>query len=125
MNNSPVDALLTSLSMIDSHTELLDEQRETLALARRVISDRRFRQEVQQLETDRVGLARKILEAEQIRIDNTPIEDLSLSVRTYNCLKKSGINSLGELSECSNEKLASIRNWGRRCQEEVDGILKK
>lgn len=120
-----VDDLMAALRMLDSHSQQFDEQKETLALARRVISDRHFRQQIQRLETDRIGLAREILEAEQIRIDNTPIEDLSLSVRTYNCLKKSGINTVGELTECTEEKLAGIRNWGRRCQEEVDEILKK
>ncbi len=49
----------------------------------------------------------------------TPIEDVDFSVRTFNCLKKESINSLGELIERSTDDLLAIRNFGKRSLEEA------
>ncbi|MFJ4895729.1 DNA-directed RNA polymerase subunit alpha C-terminal domain-containing protein, partial [Streptomyces sp. NPDC088788] len=48
-----------------------------------------------------------------------PIEGLELSVRSYNCLKREGINSVGELVARSEADLLDIRNFGARSIEEV------
>ena len=56
------------------------------------------------------------------------IEDLDLSVRTYNCLKRSGIHTVSDLYEKLNEGIAScirIRNLGKRCLAETVGAAKK
>jgi DNA-directed RNA polymerase subunit alpha len=53
------------------------------------------------------------------RILDYPIEDLEFSVRTYNCLKKSGINTVAQLVERSAEELLAIRNFGQRSLTEV------
>jgi DNA-directed RNA polymerase subunit alpha len=47
------------------------------------------------------------------------IEDLDFSVRTYNCLKKEGIETLGALVEQSEADLMAIRNFGKRSLTEV------
>jgi len=47
------------------------------------------------------------------------IEDLDFSVRTYNCLKKEGINTLGELVQRTEADLMNIRNFGKRSLAEV------
>jgi len=47
------------------------------------------------------------------------IEDLDFSVRTYNCLKKEGVDSLGQLVRHSEEELMAIRNFGKRSLTEV------
>ena len=49
----------------------------------------------------------------------TAIEDVDFSVRTFNCLKKESINTLGELIKHSEPELLAIRNFGRRSLEEV------
>lgn len=49
----------------------------------------------------------------------TPIEDVDFSVRTFNCLKKESINTLGELIRRSSEDLLAIRNFGKRSLEEA------
>jgi len=49
----------------------------------------------------------------------TPIEDVDFSVRTFNCLKKESINSLGELIKRTSDDLLAIRNFGRRSLEEA------
>ena len=48
-----------------------------------------------------------------------PIEDLELSVRSYNCLKREGIHSVGELVGRSEADLMDIRNFGAKSIDEV------
>ncbi len=48
-----------------------------------------------------------------------PIEDLDLSVRSYNCLKREGINTVAELVALSETQLMNIRNFGQKSVDEV------
>lgn len=50
---------------------------------------------------------------------NTPIEDLSLSMRAYNCLKRSGLMTVGQVLERSEEELLNLRNFGRKSYDEL------
>jgi DNA-directed RNA polymerase subunit alpha len=50
---------------------------------------------------------------------NTPIEDLQLSVRAYNCLKRSGLMSVGQVLEKSEDELLGLRNFGRKSYDEL------
>jgi DNA-directed RNA polymerase subunit alpha len=50
---------------------------------------------------------------------NTPIEDLNLSVRAYNCLKRSGLGTVGQVLEKSEEELLGLRNFGRKSYDEL------
>lgn len=47
------------------------------------------------------------------------IEDLDLSVRSYNCLKRAGINTVAELAQKSEDDMMKVRNLGRKSLEEV------
>lgn len=51
------------------------------------------------------------------------IEDLDLSVRSYNCLKRAGINTVGELVDRDEEEMMKVRNLGRKSLEEVQQKL--
>lgn len=55
---------------------------------------------------------------------NLAIEELQLSVRAYNCLKKAQINTVGELLEYSIEQLQELKNFGRKSANEVFSTLK-
>jgi DNA-directed RNA polymerase subunit alpha len=55
---------------------------------------------------------------------NIAIEELQLSVRSYNCLKKAQINTVGDLLQYSPEKLQELKNFGRKSADEVFSILK-
>jgi DNA-directed RNA polymerase subunit alpha len=55
---------------------------------------------------------------------NIAIEELQLSVRAYNCLKKAKINTVGDLLEYSPEKLQELKNFGRKSADEVFSTLK-
>jgi DNA-directed RNA polymerase subunit alpha len=50
---------------------------------------------------------------------NTPIEDLNLSVRAYNCLKRSGLMTVGAVLEKNEEELLALRNFGRKSYDEL------
>src|SRR6187401_1475286 len=82
--------------------------------------------------TELFGLARELnVEAEGIEIGpaavetvlsnelSMPIEDLDLSVRSYNCLKREGINTVSELAALSETQLMNIRNFGQKSVDEV------
>ena len=50
---------------------------------------------------------------------NMPIEDLSLSMRAYNCLRRSGLVTVGQVLEKSEEELLALRNFGRKSYDEL------
>ena len=51
------------------------------------------------------------------------IEELDLSVRAYNCLKRAGINTISELVQRNQEDMMKVRNLGRKSLEEVEQKL--
>ena len=51
--------------------------------------------------------------------DDTPIEELELGVRSYNCLKREGVETIGDLIRKSDQELMCIPNFGRKSIEEV------
>jgi DNA-directed RNA polymerase alpha subunit len=50
---------------------------------------------------------------------NMAIEDLDLSMRAYNCLRRSGIMMVGQILERTEEELLGLRNFGRRSYDEL------
>jgi len=56
-------------------------------------------------------------------MENFPIEELELGVRSYNCLKRVGIETIGDLTSKSEAELAAIPNFGRKSVEEVRETL--
>lgn len=56
-------------------------------------------------------------------MENFPIEELELGVRSYNCLKRVGIETIGDLVAKSQDELAAIPNFGKKSIEEVCEIL--
>ena len=59
------------------------------------------------------------VETEHIASYSMPIEDLNFSVRSYNCLKRQEIHTVGELAECTESDLLDIRNFGQKSINEV------
>ncbi|WCK54787.1 DNA-directed RNA polymerase subunit alpha [Aneurinibacillus sp. Ricciae_BoGa-3] len=53
------------------------------------------------------------------------IEELDLSVRSYNCLKRAGINTVQELTQKTEEDMMKVRNLGRKSLEEVQEKLEE
>lgn len=75
----------------------------------------------------RVKMANAVIADNQSRRDivakllSTSVEEMDLTVRSYNCLKRAGVNSVGELIKMfpTYERLYTIRNLGRKSLEEV------
>lgn len=62
---------------------------------------------------------------EEDETNQIPIEELNLSVRAYNCLKRAQINSVSDLLDYSQEDLLEIKNFGTKSAEEVIEALQK
>ena len=64
-------------------------------------------------------------EPEQNDFDDTPIEELELGVRSHNCLKREGVETVSDLVAKSEQELMCIPNFGRKSIEEVRERLAK
>lgn len=60
-----------------------------------------------------------------LTIMDMPIESLDLSLRPYNCLKRSGINTISKLCDITIDELMSIRNLGEKAKNEIIEKLKE
>lgn len=58
-------------------------------------------------------------DAQMAKLSAMPIEELDLSVRPYNCLKRAGINTVGDLIQRTEEEIVSVKNFGRKSLDEV------
>jgi len=58
-------------------------------------------------------------DAQMAKLYAMPIEELDLSVRPYNCLKRAGINTVGDLMQRTEEEIVSVKNFGRKSLDEV------
>ena len=56
---------------------------------------------------------------EKEKVLEMSIDELELSVRSYNCLKRAGINTVEELTNRTSEDMMKVRNLGRKSLEEV------
>jgi DNA-directed RNA polymerase subunit alpha len=76
--------------------------------------------------TDHVGSVEIMVEKEEDKKEkvlDTTIEELDLSVRSYNCLKRAGINTVQELIQRNEDEMMKVRNLGRKSLEEVQQKL--
>ena len=76
--------------------------------------------------TDRIQGVEIMVEKEESKkekILEMNIEDLDLSVRSYNCLKRAGINTVEELVQRDEDEMRKVRNLGRKSLEEVQQKL--
>ncbi len=58
-------------------------------------------------------------DAQMAKLYALPIEELDLSVRPYNCLKRAGINTVGDLIQRTEEEIVAVKNFGRKSLDEV------
>jgi DNA-directed RNA polymerase subunit alpha len=74
---------------------------------------------VSQTETERTTVVTAIPDEKY----NMPVEDLDLSVRTMNSLRRGGITTVGELISKGEKELLSLRNFGQKSRQEVEERL--
>ncbi len=68
---------------------------------------------------DTTGIMNAKQEDSKLKKLETSIDDLDFSVRAYNCLKRAGINTLGDLTEKTELEMMKIRNLGKKSLKEV------
>jgi DNA-directed RNA polymerase subunit alpha len=73
---------------------------------------------------DSVEIMVEKVEDKKDKVLEMTIEELDLSVRSYNCLKRAGINTVQELVQKSEEDMMKVRNLGKKSLEEVEQKLK-
>ena len=73
---------------------------------------------------DTTGIMNAKKEDSKLKKLETSIDDLDFSVRAYNCLKRAGINTLGDLTEKTELEMMKIRNLGKKSLKEVMDKIK-
>ncbi len=96
--------------------------REIVSLAAKVMQDHTmlFVELVEYMSGMDILVSRE--ENKQVKVLEMPIEDMDLSVRSYNCLKRANINTIEDLTKKSKDDMLKVRNLGLKSLEEV--ILK-
>lgn len=98
------------------------EPADAVARAAKIINDHMMLFEAEAV-TDMGGDTFADVPEEGDTLLDTPIEELDLSVRSFNCLKRQGVNTIGQLTECTEADLLNIRNFGAKSIEEVKDKL--
>ena len=94
--------------------------KESLALAAKIlISHLELLSEVDQEVNDMESLMKDFVNDGSAKKINMAIEDLDLTVRSYNCLKRAGISTVQELTEKSEDEMSRVRNLGKKSLKEV------
>ena len=57
--------------------------------------------------------------AKDFVLNNMPLEEMNLSVRAYNCLKRAGITTVGDMTHMTREDFMKVRNLGKKGTEEI------
>ena len=110
---------------LDVYTNGTLEPDEAVSLAAKVLSEhlKLFIDLSENAKTAEVMIEKEDNEKEKVLEMN--IDELELSVRSYNCLKRAGINTVEELCNKTSEDMMKVRNLGRKSLEEVLAKLKE
>ena len=110
---------------LDVYTKGTLDPDEAVSLAAKVLSEhlKLFIDLSENAKTAEVMIEKEDNEKEKVLEMN--IDELELSVRSYNCLKRAGINTVEELCSKTSEDMMKVRNLGRKSLEEVLAKLKE
>lgn len=108
--------------LLEVHTNGSITPSEAISMASQIINEHMmlFAEQAEDEQRESVFVAD---ESQKEAALNSPIEDLELSVRSYNCLKRQGIDTLQQLLDCSEIDLVNIRNFGSKSIDEVKAKL--
>lgn len=96
---TPLDAISTSASMVIDYLDTI------IPLA--------------DLELEESFMVQETVEEETTKVNTMMIEDLDLSVRSYNCLKRAGIQTVDELTQKTEDEMMHVKNLGKKSLKEV------
>ena len=105
--------------VLDVQTRGTVSAKEVVALSAKLLNDYNtmFVELVEGMAGTDILVARK--EDERTKLFEKPIEEMELSVRSYNCLKRAGIDTVGDLAKKSRNEMMKVRNMGAKSMEEV------
>ena len=110
---------------LDVYTNAALEPDEAVSLAAKVLSEHlKLFINLSELGTGAVVINEKE-DDEKEKVLEMSIDELELSVRSYNCLKRAGINTVEELTNKTSEDMMKVRNLGRKSLDEVLAKLKE
>ncbi len=69
--------------------------------------------------THDINIEKEVVVHEENKYENIMIEELDLSVRSYNCLKRAGIQTVLELTEKSEDEMIKVKNLGKKSLKEI------
>lgn len=105
--------------VLDVQTRGTVSAKEVVALSAKLLTDyaTMFVELVEGMDGLDILVARK--EDERTKLFEKPIEEMELSVRSYNCLKRAGIETIGDLAKKTRGEMMKVRNMGAKSMEEV------
>lgn len=105
--------------VLDVQTRGTVTAKEVVALSAKLLNDyaTMFVELVEGMDGLNILVARK--EDERTKLFEKPIEEMELSVRSYNCLKRAGIDTVGDLAKKNRAEMMKVRNMGAKSMEEV------
>ena len=105
--------------VLDVQTRGTVSAKEVVALSAKLLNDysTMFIELVEGMDGLNILVARK--EDERTKLFEKPIEEMELSVRSYNCLKRAGIDTVGDLAKKTKGEMMKVRNMGAKSMEEV------
>lgn len=105
--------------VLDVQTRGTVSSKEVVALSAKLLNDyfKMFVELVENMADTDILVARK--EDERTKLYEKPIEEMELSVRSYNCLKRAGIETIGDLAKKTKADMLKVRNMGAKSLEEV------
>ncbi|HRI28567.1 MAG TPA: DNA-directed RNA polymerase subunit alpha, partial [Chitinophagales bacterium] len=102
----PEDAIKESARILIQHLMLISDEYITFDISKDGVDD---------VVDEHILHMRKLLK--------TPLEDIDLSVRAYNCLKAAKINTLAELVQHDTNELIKFRNFGKKSLMEIEAVI--
>ena len=109
--------------VVDVETKLSMKPRDAVASAGRTLVELFGLARELNLDAEGIEMGPSVIDAALAADMALPIEDLDLTVRSYNCLKREGIHTVGELVNRSEADLLDIRNFGSKSIDEVKAKL--
>ncbi len=96
---------------------------EAVSLAAKIINEHLMQFIDLSEEAKKADILKEKDESKKAKVLDMTIEELDLSVRSYNCLKRAGINTVEDLTNRTEEDMVKVRNLGRKSLDEVIGKL--
>jgi len=103
---------------LDVWTNSAFSARDIVALAAKIMQEH-IAEFVQLSSRDFGGIFGEDKTEQGVKLLQTPIEDMELSVRSYNCLKRANIQTIGDLTQKTEDDMLKVRNLGKKSLDEV------